>query len=220
MNNYTIEDLLKEGLSATDKDGGLHVVSMIEDGYVSASNNPKLTSLSLPKHTTGDVYASNNPKLSKWLNENYGNTPYKIYFSGVLKSGVAMFDNIETKVLSKRVVGGLTVYETTSDDLKYVVFDGTNYSHGETIRDAKNDLMYKIGNRDTTKYNHWKKSSGKIKIKELVQGYRVITGACEAGVKQFLSSLKDVKQSYTLKEVLSMTTGHYGNEALKNFLTK
>ena len=34
------------------------------------------------------------------------------------------------------------------------VFDGENYSHGETLRQAKADLIFKLSNRDTSQYEN------------------------------------------------------------------
>jgi hypothetical protein len=48
--------------------------------------------------------------------------------------------------------------------------------------------------------------------------YRVITGACEGGVRSFLETVKTKKDKYSVKEIIKLTTGQYGNQELINFI--
>ena len=57
-----------------------------------------------------------------------------------------------------------------------------------------------------------------MNLEEAIRMYRVITGACEFGTKSFVESLSNVKDNYTVNEVLELTEGQYGNETLKSFL--
>ena len=45
----------------------------------------------------------------------------------------------------------------------------------------------------------------------------LITGACEAGTESFVNSLKDLKDKYTVREVIEMTERQYGAEKFKAF---
>ena len=54
-------------------------------------------------------------------------------------------------------------------------------------------------------------------VEKLKRMYRVITGACEAGTESFVNSLKDLKDKYTVREVIEMTEGKYGAEKFKAF---
>jgi hypothetical protein len=56
--------------------------------------------------------------------------------------------------------------------------------------------------------------------KEAIESYRVITGACEAGVRGFVQSQGGLKKTYTVKEVIKLTKGQYGNEVYAAFFTK
>jgi hypothetical protein len=48
--------------------------------------------------------------------------------------------------------------------------------------------------------------------------YRVITGACEFGVKEFISrKVPKPKKTYSVKEILSLTEGEYGHQQFKQF---
>jgi len=73
--------------------------------------------------------------------------------------------------------------------------------------------MYKIGNRDKSAYKDMKLTTS-YTLEEAIKMYRVITGACEGGVRGFLDTVKTKKKKYTVKEIIKLTKGQYGNEAL------
>lgn len=51
--------------------------------------------------------------------------------------------------------------------------------------------------------------------------YRVITGACSEGCKYFVKNTDIPKQDkYTVKQLVELTKGQYGNEELVKFLEK
>lgn len=67
-----------------------------------------------------------------------------------------------------------------SDKITYLVTDGNGkWAHGDTIQEAKADLIYKISNRDKSKYEGWTMQT-EISFEEAIEAYRVITGACSA----------------------------------------
>ena len=124
-----------------------------------------------------------------------------------------VFDGIFCEVLRKfknayKVKIGLAT--------KYVVTDGVNYAHGDTIKAARKDLMYKISNRDTSAYENYTKDTI-VSFEEAIKMYRVITGACEAGTRHFVSGLKELKPHYTIAEIIKLTEGQFGNTEFKNF---
>jgi hypothetical protein len=126
------------------------------------------------------------------------------------------------KVISKKTAGRLTVFKARSIGSKktsFVVFDDKVFSHGKTLREAKESLMYKLIDRDTSKYQSWKPSDVKP-LKELVQSYRAITGACEFGVKEFVSGLKKKPAKLKVSQVFELTKGKYGSEKYKQFFTE
>ena len=60
-------------------------------------------------------------------------------------------DGIFTEVISKK----RSVYKVKklgSEKEFYLVTDGVRYAHGDTIKEAKADLIYKLSNRDKSKY--------------------------------------------------------------------
>lgn len=99
----------------------------------------------------------------------------------------------------------------------YIVQDGDIYSHGDTIKEAKDGLSYKISNRDTSKYKNYNLKTI-LTLKEAIEMYRVITGACEPGTRYFVETvLKDKKEKYTVQEVINLTRGQYNHEKLVEF---
>jgi hypothetical protein len=48
--------------------------------------------------------------------------------------------------------------------------------------------------------------------------YRVVTGACAAGVRLFLETKGIETKSYTVKEMLELTEGQYGHSSFKEYV--
>ena len=103
----------------------------------------------------------------------------------------------------------------------YIVTDGSGkYAHGDTIQEAKKNLVYKISNRDKSEYESLTLDSV-LSFEEAIECYRVITGACSFGTKDFVENyLTDKKDKYTIKEVIELTKGRYGNEVFKDFFKR
>ena len=47
--------------------------------------------------------------------------------------------------------------------------------------------------------------------------YRIITGACRQGTQRFIDSLGELKEAYTVREIVEMTKSQYGAEKFKEF---
>ena len=105
-----------------------------------------------------------------------------------------------------------------SKDTMYVVTDNNGkYAHGNSIKDAKESLIYKITNRDTSRYAGIS-IDVKLSFAELVEMYRSITGACAAGTKSFVDQFNIEKKEYTIREVIKLTSGQYGHDTLVRFV--
>ena len=128
------------------------------------------------------------------------------------------FDGIKSIILSKR----RNVYKTVcfSDiaerKITYVIEKDGVYSHGDTVKEAKESFIYKISNRDTSSYENYTKDTI-VSFEEAIKMYRAITGACEAGTRHFVESLDKVKKEYSIAEIIEITKGQYGSEEFKNF---
>ena len=101
----------------------------------------------------------------------------------------------------------------------YLVTDGNGkWAHGVTIAEARKDLIYKIGNRDKSAYEHLTLDS-ELTFEECIECYRVITGACTAGTKDYVENRlpKPHKEKYTIREIIELTNGEYANDIFKRF---
>ena len=144
----------------------------------------------------------NTPQVFFWRNKSY-----------------VKADGVFSKVISHRG----NVYRTQqigSSELNYLVTDGNKWSHGSSLKDAKEDLLYKISNRDTSKYDSLTLES-KLSFKKAIEAYRVITGACSFGTKDFvLNRLKNKKSEYSVSEIIELTKNEYGGSLFENFFNK
>jgi hypothetical protein len=122
-------------------------------------------------------------------------------------------DGIFTEVLSKK--GNIyTVKKINDAKIFYLVTNGNYHAHGYTIAQAKEDLRLK-------------KISEKLKkepIKEdtiiTIQYYRIVTGACQSGVDNWIKENNITKTEYKAKELLPLLekTNAYGLERFKSLI--
>lgn len=101
------------------------------------------------------------------------------------------------------------------DTITYLVKDGDIYSHGKTLEEARENLKYKISNRDTSMYKGYTLET-EITLEQAIKMYRTITGACETGVKYFVKN-NEIPSKMTVKELIKITQGQYGNRELVEF---
>jgi hypothetical protein len=125
-------------------------------------------------------------------------------------------DGIFTEVVSKR--GNVyRVKKLNNPKVFYLITDGEKFSHGETLKEAKSDLIYKISNKSKDDYKNLKLSDT-LSFEDSIVCYRVITGACSFGTKDFISNrLNDKKKKYTISEIIKLTENEYGNKTFSNF---
>ena len=100
---------------------------------------------------------------------------------------------------------------------KSIVVEKNNiYSHGETVKKAMQDLSFKISQKD------FNVDDLVIRIKKLnkikINDYRLLTGACREGVRQFMLNNNLNKDYLTIDKCLELTKGNYGHETIKELL--
>jgi hypothetical protein len=125
-------------------------------------------------------------------------------------------DGIFTEVVKKK--GNVYhVKKLNNDKVFYLITDGERWSHGDTLKEAKEDLVYKVTNKTKDDYKNLNKSSV-LSFEEAVVCYRVITGACSFGVKDFVKNKLDkVEKEYSIEIIIEKTVGCYGNENFKEY---
>ena len=145
----------------------------------------------------------NSPNFFEWRNREY------IKVDGIFSKVVSHKGN----VYKVRQIG-----ETKE---RYLVTDGAGkWSHGDTLKEAKDDLIYKISNRDKSAYENLTLES-ELTFAEAIEAYRVITGACSTGTKMFVENgLTERKEKYTISEIIRLTKGQYNSEVFRKFFEK
>lgn len=128
-------------------------------------------------------------------------------------------DNILSEIIYTRKGKGCIVYKVKnhgSEKETYLIFRDGIFSHGETVKKAKEGLIYKISDRDTSKYENYTKETI-VSIEEAIKMYRAITGACEEGTRYFVENHKNLPKKATIEEVIKITEGQYNHESLVKF---
>jgi len=99
----------------------------------------------------------------------------------------------------------------------YLIKNGDKYSHGETLKEAKESLVYKLADLDTSKYKNLTTDSVLTKD-EIIECYMTITGACANGTKYFVDQNKDkLKDKFTIQEIIDLTKDQYGSGKFNRF---
>ena len=104
-------------------------------------------------------------------------------------------------------------------DQMYIVTDGEGYyAHGDTYKEAKEDLIFKINDRDTSQYEKMGLDDT-LTYEEAIAAYRTITGACSAGTRNYIETRlpQPHKDKYTIREIIKLTEGEYGGDRFKKF---
>jgi hypothetical protein len=129
-------------------------------------------------------------------------------------------DGIFTEVISHK--GNVYhVRKIGEKEIFYLIADGNGkWSHGETLKEAKSDLMFKIGDRTKDDYKHLKVTDT-LSFEDAIMCYRVITGACSFGTKDFVTNrLKNKQKKFTINEIIKVTKGEWGNRTFSDFFIK
>lgn len=107
------------------------------------------------------------------------------------------------------------------DKIFFIVTDNNGkFSHGDTVKEAKEDLIFKISNRDKSDFEALTLES-KLTFEKAIECYRVITGACSFGTKDYVSNrLPKKKKEYSIGEIIELTKNEYGHSSFKSFFTK
>lgn len=132
---------------------------------------------------------------------------------------VQIIDDTPTIVYKQR--GNIIQGKFLNDKTDCFIFtkDGIS-AHGQTIKKAYRDWLFKTSDRDVSKYEN-------IQPDEIhdfefwIIAYRTITGACSFGTENYLDNNQDkYKKEMTLKEVLKATEGQYGHNTFKEFFER
>jgi len=98
----------------------------------------------------------------------------------------------------------------------YLVTDGTKWAHGDTLKEAYQDLVYKVTNRNKEDFEHLTLDSV-LTFEESIACYRTITSACSFGTRDFVESNGFEETDRTIREIIELTKGSYGSDSFVKF---
>jgi len=155
------------------------------------------------------------PKGLYGNNKTAANKCYSMLMSAFAADGFFFADGILARIVSQRgPVARVVIFGETT--VSYVVTDGEgNYSHGDTLDEARADLMVKRTSKDLTQFKSWTLDKEVSKY-DAIMAYRSITGACKKGTRHWLEQ-RQTPETITVAGIIELTTGAYGSEKFKKF---
>jgi len=173
----------------------------------------------------GGLYLNNVTKIPKGFNPTVGGNLYSDATVPYAKLGnnpiiwndgkYIRVDGIFTEVVYKK--GNVyQVKELTDPNEFYLVTDGTKWAHGDTLKEAYQDLVYKVTNRNKEDFEHLTLNS-LLTFEESIACYRTITSACSFGIRDFVQSNGIEEKDRTISEIIELTRGSYGNDLFVQF---
>ena len=217
LRNTPIEELPK-GLIVGDE------LNLLDTNLKDYSNLHKVCSNFIVKK---EKYEEIKDTLAKHSKENVWYDEIAVIFEPNYK-GAYLFENKNGKYIKADEIFGKIVKQkgnvyhikiVDDEEITYLVTDGEGrWSHGCTLEEAKADLLYKIIDRDKSVYENLTLDS-ELSFKDAIVCYRVITGACSFGTRDFIENRlgENKKDKYTISEIIKLTEGEYGGKTFKEF---
>ena len=144
-------------------------------------------------------------------------TAYTRLRNGDYKPGHYLYaDGILTHIRAVKKIHGYTLYIGKIPGHN-VVFDGTFYAHCRTLREGVADILFKHASERGAEQFKGLSLDDTLSFDEAVTAYRIITGACRQGTQQFIDSLPEKKERYTIREAIALTEGQYNAERFAEF---
>ena len=163
-----------------------------------------------------------------------GNKNYKDFRGRILKETeyytlhnkqlypVDISDDIKTIKISEKKREGITIIKALdlydTDEEIYIVKEKDLSAHGETLKEAMDDLVYKkTQNEEIENIVSEIKKTGKVNRAQ----YRAITGACQYGTNKFCKehNIQDLEE-ISLEELRKILINDYGAEKFWNLIDK
>jgi hypothetical protein len=125
-------------------------------------------------------------------------------------------DGILTHVKRDKRIGAYTYY-VGKIPWHDVISDGTHYAHCGSVRDGISELAFKTAKDRGAEQYRSVNIDEEIPTEDAMAMYRVITGACQQGTKRFVDSLPEVRDRYSVRQIIDMTRDQYGGGAFRRF---
>lgn len=145
---------------------------------------------------------------------------YKRLQNGDFVDGKYLYcDNMLVHVKRKKEIGAYTYYVGKIKGVN-VISDGENYAHCKDFKDGVSDLEFKKAmDRGADQYKGYTKDTV-VTFEEAKTMYRIITGACKLGTENFIKTVREIKDKYTVRELIDITKGQYRSEVFKRFFER
>jgi hypothetical protein len=160
-------------------------------------------------------------KLPENIKSNVASAPAKckkILDLSFKKHKQILADGILSFIVSKKKIGAIITFKVRivgKLEVSFIVQKGNIFSHGKTIKEAKDSFKYKIGTRDASEFKKWKLNTVVTQAK-MIEAFRVITGACEYGVRNFCEG-KKIPAKLSVKQAIKLVGDSYGSQQFKEF---
>ena len=145
---------------------------------------------------------------------------YKKLKNGDYVAGKYLYcDNMLIHVKRKKKIGEYTYFIGKIKGIN-VIFDGEHYAHCKTFKDGICDLEFKRAQeRGADQYKGMDLDTF-VTLEEAKTMYRIITGACKLGTENFVKNQRELKDKYTIRELIDITEGQYRSDVFKRFFKK
>ena len=145
---------------------------------------------------------------------------YKKLKNGDYVAGKYLYcDGILIHVKRKKKIGEYTYFIGKIKGVN-AIFDGKNYAHCKTFKDGICDLEFKKAKERGSKQYEGKTLDTVVTLEEAKTMYRIITGACKLGTENFVKNQRELKDKYTIEELICITECQYKSEVFKRFFTR
>ena len=200
-------------------------------GYKSIIKAKKGTWISLCEYEQDE---NDNYIPSFAISAQIGNKDYKDFKGRILKETeyytlhnkqlypIDISDDIKTIKISEKKREGITIIKALdlydTDEEIYIVKEKDLSAHGETLKEAMDDLIYKKRqNEEIENIVAEINKTGKVNRAQ----YRAITGACQYGTNKFCEehNIQDLEE-ISLKELRKILINDYGAEKFWNLIDK
>jgi len=138
-----------------------------------------------------------------------------------VKVNAVNIDGITTILKSSKKVGGFTIHKAEYYPKKEDCFVAERYgvyAHGKNIKDAVSDCNFKFIQKNLNVDDLVKDIKERGTFTK--QDYRLITGACNAGVDKFCEENNISSEKLAIKEVLRLTADSYGGDKIRELFIK
>ena len=167
----------------------------------------------------GNVYLQSLTTLPEGIQ--FNNQGY-VDLESLRDKSIITVDRSSMKIINKKQKGDFVIYYAEylgmvnlKDKKRWVANRGEYFAHGNDIKKAIADVNFKYmqSEMDIESIVNSIKEKGYFEMND----YRLVTGACEAGCIDFLSSKNVTVDKMPISDVVKLTNGAYGFDSIQRY---